>query len=170
MPECRVCYKELASVAQPCPRCGFVRPAVIGDPNTAEALIARKAEEHQINFLKRFDFGVMIYYWKDQDGTIVLDRKERLSFGIGSDLLNRPLWLAQPFARIPDMQEMHIELSVMDQGTEQLRLPVKLPIPAGSHLQQIGIELMPNMTIQLKLKNAAGQTESAPVLFLREQL
>ena len=168
MSECRVCYKENANLMQPCSRCGFLQPAIIGDANAAEAFVERKARNHRINFLKGFDFGVTVYYWKDQDGMIALDRKERRSFGLGSDMLDNTIWMDQKFARIPDEQQMQVELSVLENGAERLAIPVAVPVPAGAHLQEIGIEVSSDMVAMLKLRNPEGQTASAPVLFLGE--
>lgn len=168
MPQCRVCHKELTSPARPCPRCGFQEPAFFGDPVSAEKIINHKAENHRVQYLSSFDFGVTIYRWKDQDGTLVLDRTERLSFGTGSDLLDKTHWLEQPFARIPDVDAMDLELSILQNGKTCGNIPVSVAVPQGNHLQQAGISLSRDLTVQLLLKNPQEQTQSASVQFLRD--
>ena len=163
--KCIVCGKELTSPFQPCTGCGFVQPAVVGDAAGAQAFIASKAEKYKQELLEQLDFGIMIFRWKDDKGTLVLDTKERLSFGSGKDLLNRTLWLDQQFARLPDMNTMQLQLSVRRLGLDLATVSVSIPVPQGCHLQQVGLELRDNFTLQLKLKNPQEQTTSEPVEF-----
>lgn len=168
MPQCRVCHKNLTKPAQPCPRCGFQEPAFFGDPVKAQQLIAHKADAYRSQFLSGFDFGITIYRWKDQDGTLALDRTERLSFGTGSDLTEKTRWLEQSFARIPDLQKMELELSIRRNGQKYRQIPVSVPVPGGNHLQQVGISLSGDQTLRLLMKNPQAQTQSEPISFLRD--
>lgn len=168
MPQCRVCHKELTTPARPCPRCGFQEPAFFGDQASAEQLISRKADAFRAQYLSNFDFGLTIYRWKDKDGTLVLDRTERLSFGGGSDLAGKTRWLDQLFARIPDVDAMDLELSIRRNGQKYRQIPVSVPVPGGKHLQQAGISLSPDMKVRLLLKNPQEQTQSADISFLRD--
>lgn len=163
---CRVCHKELTNLNNPCPRCGFRELSFVGDPKAAEQKMNKMADEARAKFLSEFDFGVTIYRWKDQDGTLVLDRTERLSFGSGTALLDKLCWLDQPFARIPDMQKMELELSVQKNGRSYRGMKISVPVPQGNYLQQVGITLSPDMKVKLLLKNPQGQTQSASTAFL----
>ena len=167
MPQCRVCHNELTTPAKPCPRCGFQEPAFFGDPAKAEQIISHKADTYRTQFLSEFDFGITIYRWKDKDGTLVPDRTDRLSFGSGTDLLDKTFWLDQSFARIPDLAAMDLELDIRRNGTGYQTLSVPVPVPKGNHLHQAGISLSRDMTVQLLLKNPQEQTRSAAVSFLR---
>ena len=166
MPQCRVCHNELISPARPCPRCGFQEPAFFGDPSKAEQVINNKADAYRTQYLNGFDFGLTIYHWKDKDGTLVLDHTQRLSFGTGSTLADKICWLDQPFARIPDLAKMDLELSLLHNGNTYRTMQVSVPVPQGNHLLQAGISLSRGMTVQLMLKNPQGQTQSAAIPFL----
>lgn len=168
MPQCRVCHKELTNLNTPCPRCGFRELSFIGDPKAAEQKMNKMADEARAKFLSEFDFGVTIYRWKDQDGTLVLDRTERLSFGRGTALLGKTNWLEQPFARIPDVKNMELELSVLRNSRNYRSMKLSVPVPQGNHLQQVGITLSPDMKVKLLLKNPQAQTQSANVAFLAD--
>ncbi len=165
MPQCRVCHKELTTLNKPCPRCGFRELSFVGDPKAAEQKMNKMADEARAKFLSEFDFGVTIYRWKDQDGALVLDRTERLSFGSGASLLDKLCWLEQPFARIPDVKNMELELSVLRNKQNYRSMKISVPVPQGNHLQQVGITLSPDMKVKLLLKNPQAQTQSASVSF-----
>ncbi len=168
MSYCRVCLKELNHSGGSCPRCGFQEPAFFGDPAKAQQLISRKADAYRTQYLSQFDFGVTVYYWKDKDGTLVPDRTERLSFGSGEALLGAAQWLDQPFARVPDVEAMGLQLDIRQAGTSYRTMSVQVPVPKGAHLQQAGISLSPDMKVRLLLKNPQDQTQSEPISFLRD--
>ena len=157
---CRACSKEMKDALAQCPRCGFRQPAVIGDAQAAQALIARKANKHLVSFLRDYDFGVTVYYWKEQKGSIVADRERRLSFGTGDELVGTVRYLEQKFARLPEVSDMELRLSVLKNGKPAMERQVSISVPPGAHLQQLGLELMPSLEFRLKLKNLQGQTES----------
>ena len=167
MTECKVCCRELPDPHHPCPRCGFRAPAVIGDEAAAEAFFDTLAAEHRNEFLKHFEFGIIIYYWKEQAGLAELDRKERLVFGSGDRLLEEPLWLEQKFARVPEETELAVELSVREAEKAPISIAVQLPVPAGDGPLEAGLLLTPQMTVSLQLRSSEGQTASAPVSFLQ---
>ena len=166
MSKCRVCNKELTNLAQPCPRCGFAEPAFFGDPSKAEQLIKHKADAYRTQYLCDFDFGIVTYRWKDGNGTLVLDHTERISFGSGFELVDNTYWLEQSFARIPNVENLDVEVSILFKGMDYRKLNVSVPAPQGKHLQQVGINLQPDMTLRLVMKNPENQTESTPVAFL----
>lgn len=163
---CRVCHKELTNPAQPCPRCKFKEFSVMGNDTAAQKMLNQMADTARVKFLSDFDFGVTVYYWKDKDGQIALDRSEYLSFGSGSDLVDKTCWLDQLFARIPDVKNMELELSIRMGNRNYRRMTVSVPVPGGNYLQQVGISLSRDMTVKLLLKNTQEQTQSASVSFL----
>lgn len=164
---CLACFKQFPDGTEVCPRCNFTQYEIIGSDDD-EALSALKfmAGRHRAAFLKKYDLGVMIYTWKDQDGTIVLDQKKRLSFGAVNSLVDNTVWLNQKFARIPDTASMIVELSVTKQGSQDRILPVSIRIPQEKQLQQLGVRVDSNLTLTLMLKNDTTVTESNTVDFL----
>ena len=160
---CKACSKEMKDALRPCPRCGFRQPAVIGDADAAQALIAKRANKHLVSFLRDYDIGVTVYYWKDQKGTVVADRQQRLSFGTGEALLGSTHYLEQKFARIPEVTTMELQLSVLKKGEVFMEKTVSIPTPPGAHLQQLGMELSASLQLRLKLKNPQGEMESQPL-------
>lgn len=161
---CIACYKEFPEGADVCPRCNFTNYDTIGD----DAMPALKAlaAKHREQFLKKYDLGVMIYTWKDQDGTIVLDQKQRLSFGTVDRLVGKTTWLSQKFARIPDTGSMTVDLSIQKQDTIGRILPVAISLPQEKQLQQLGVSVSDDLTLTLMLKNDTTTKSSKPVDFL----
>jgi len=162
MQKCTACGRSYES-DDVCPVCGYSEPAFIGDENAAAVYIKREAAKHRLAFLKSLDLGVTAYFWKDDNGVIAEDRQERLSLGSGESLWKNTVWAKQSFARIPDLAEMTVELSVLKDGKALSKQSIRLPVPAGQHLLQLGMELGEGLTVQLKLKNPLGQTQSQPV-------
>lgn len=161
---CMACYKEFPEGAEVCPRCNFTVYDTIGD----DAMPALKtlAAKHREQFLKKIDLGVMIYTWKDQNGTIVLDQKKRLSFGSIDTLAGKTVWLSQKFARIPDTGSMTVDLSIEKQGTPARILPVAISLPQEQQLQQLGVAISDELMLTLMLKNDTTTKVSRPVDFL----
>lgn len=162
---CMACYQEVSEGQGTCPRCGFVQYQVIGDAKEARSTLERMAEKHRESFLRRFDLGISIFTWKDQDGTVVLDQKKRLSFGAGDSLLGRTVWMEQQFARIPDERELTVELSALEEGSVRI-IPIRIPVPQERQLQTLGIEMSGDLKVRLLLRNGQTQTCSGWVDFL----
>ena len=127
---CKACGRDLTGAKGSCPRCGFRPPAVIGDPEAAQALIAKRAVKHMKEFMQRLDVGVTVYLWKEQEDAVVSNGQQRLSFGTGDSLQEAPRFLEQKFSRVPDLAEMEVEISLMKDGnvlTEQTVSLYRLP-------------------------------------------
>lgn len=160
---CSACGKEIQDRRSPCPRCGFLQPGVLGDEDAAGQIIHRLAKKHLVLFLRQFDFGIQVYYWKEKGGQVVPDRQQRLSFGTGDSLVGRTEFLSQQFARVPGLERMELQLSVLKLGKPFLETAVSLPVPEGELLQQAGLELSESLQLRLKLKNDRCQTQSEPL-------
>jgi hypothetical protein len=158
------CYDEIPEGSNRCPRCGFTQYQVIGDADTAMAALKPMAERHRTMFLKKYDLGISVYTWKDQNGSVVRSGVSRQSFGTADRLSDHPTWLNQQFARVPE-NELTISLSVQHDGLEKT-LPVRIPALKESQLQQLGIRINSDLTVTLLLKNQSTQVQSAPVDFL----
>lgn len=161
---CKACTKELTDPKGRCPRCGFRPPAVIGDPEVAQALIAKRADKHIKSFLQQLDVGVMVHLWQEQEDAVVPNGQQRISFGTGDTLLNQPRFLEQKFSRVPDLTEFAVEVSVQKNGEPQPCKKASLPVPSGAFLLELGAELTPGLELKLILKNPQGQTESVPLV------
>ena len=110
--------------------------------------------------------GVNIFTWKDTDGTIVLDEKKRISFGTCDTMQKNTVWLERQFARIPDVPEQSVELSVIKSGEPEKVIEVKIPALKEAELQKLGVEMNDDLTVSLVLKNDTSQTKSNPVSIL----
>lgn len=161
---CMACYKEFPEGADVCPRCNFINYDTIG--NNALPALKAQATKHRDQFLKKFDLGVIIYTWKDQNGTIVQDQKKRLSFGTIDTLAGKTIWLTQKFARIPDTSSMTVDLSIEKQGSSSRILPVAISLPQEKQLQQLGVAISDDLMLTLMLKNDTTTKVSKPVDFL----
>jgi hypothetical protein len=140
---------------------------IIGDDKKKEAL-EQLAFSYRSEYLKNFDFGVVSYYWKDENGTMVLDRTERMSFGTGDIISETATWLEQKFARLDTDEPLTVELSVSKGGEAYASKQIQLDCLREKELQQIGIVMNHNLQVSLVLKNDSNQTHSIPVAFLTE--
>ncbi len=161
---CMSCYAHIPDGTETCPKCGFVHYQVIGDTGEAMSALKTMAVRHRTAFLHRFDLGITVYTWKDKGGVLVQNTADRLSFGTADALLQGPVWLSQPFARVPGT-ELTVELSIAEAGKTRT-LPVRIPNPQEPRLQRLGISLDADLKLTLMLKNDASQTASQPVAFL----
>ena len=155
---CKACLKGMTEVKGSCPRCGFRPPAVIGDPEAAQALIAQKAKKHISGFLRRLDLCVVTHVWKEQGEAVVADGQQLISFGTGDTLLEHTRFLKQKFSRVPDLSELAVELRVLKDGEIFLERTLSLPVPPGAYLLELGAELTSSLELNLVLKNPQGQT------------
>ena len=161
---CKACGRDLTGAKGSCPRCGFRPPAVIGDPEAAQALIAKRAVKHMKEFMQRLDVGVTVYLWKEQEDAVVSNGQQRLSFGTGDSLQEAPRFLERKFSRVPDLAEMEVEISLLKDGDVLTEQTVSLPVPPGSHLLELGAQLTSSLELKLILKNPQGQTQSVPLV------
>lgn len=164
--QCLVCYKTLDGNI--CPRCGFQHVDIIGDSEKALELQKSLADMYRPTFLKRYNVGVTSYFWKDDNGEIVLDTAKRLPFGTADVMINQTVWLDQEFARIPDEEELTIELSVKKDDAEAYPVQVRLPALKEKQLQKIGVSLTDDLKLRLVLKNQDSQVSSAPTDFFQD--
>lgn len=165
--ECMVCGRLLQEREETCSRCGFRHRRSLTDPETTRHLMQPLVDSHLANLLQAFDLGVTTYHWKDQDGAIVRDFTRRLSFGTTSALMDNTVWLDQPFARLPDAQEITVELSIIRNGTEPVSVPVQLPALREAQLQYVGLRLDRKLMLSLFMKNEDSQVSSAPIDLLK---
>lgn len=152
--QCLVCQKEF--VGGNCPRCGY--PVV--EATDWEALwetMGPEIEEYRKTFQRGISLSLVIYRWKEADGVVVPDRKELLPFGPYSELVGKLTWLQQPFARIPDLPTLELQLQVSSGGKVlEYKVPIQNLMDAA--LQSVGIELTADLHFRLKLANELGRT------------
>lgn len=163
---CTACFKELPYGEDICPVCGFAQCDIIGDSKEAQNILNSMAEKHRNNFLKKYDLGVNIFTWKDKDGKLVLNEKKRLSFGSCDTLQKNVAWLKQKFARIPNQKFQTVELSVMINGAVSKDISVEIPALEESQLQQLGIRMNDDLTVNLLLRNDDRESMSEAVSFI----
>lgn len=159
---CMVCFNEVPKGEEVCPRCGFTQYDVIGDTKEAQAILNTMADKHRNVFLKKYDLGINIFTWKDDNGTIALKEKKRISIGTCDRLQNNTVWVEGKFARIPDLREQPVELSVIKDEKEKT-ITVNIPALKESELLSLGVEMQKDLTVCLVLKNDSSQAKSQPV-------
>lgn len=159
---CLVCGKPLADHENICTRCGFRYMDYIGGTRAQafEEQRGEAAEYRSGTFLPRFDLGVTCYYWKDQDGTIAPDTTKRLSFGTADKMEGTTLWLDQEFSRLPDEEELTVEVSVKVPGAAERILPFRVKALTEPRLQRLGLALDQDLNLTLKLTNGVRTVES----------
>lgn len=124
-----------------CPRCRFPVVNFPGDPEAGLKMLQPMIEQHRREFLSRFQVGVTACYWKDADGKLVLDRKERIPVGTGAELMNGEVWLPRKFARIPDVPELQVGVYI-DSDEYHREMQVPLPNLMGKELQELGMKVV----------------------------
>lgn len=162
--KCLVCSKIFEG--NKCPRCEFPNIQIPGGPEEYEAgLEALKPmiEQRRRAFLEGIDVGIVIYHWKDQDGAIVEDREETVSFGRGDELRQREVWLDRKFARIPDEPSLPLRVAI-SVGGKKREEALDIPNLLEAELQEIGIAMDEEFNICLMLRNESGTpTKSRPI-------
>lgn len=166
--ECLVCGKTHAEEC--CPRCGFEVVEIFGDYEEGIRNLRPVIENHLSKFHKAVAVGIEICLWKDDKGTIVLDRKEQIDFGNVEELLNKEYWIDRKFARIPERKELDVVCYVRNSRTEgrsmERKITAKLPNLLEAELQQIGIRVVDGNSFVLLLKNDSGKTTESEVIAL----
>ena len=166
---CLVCNKPFEGPK--CPRCNFRAVEIVADyQNTLKKMEPRLQAERQ-RFYGKVTIGVMILRWKDQDGYLVLDRRDKVVLGTAWELWNQEGWNPNQVARIPEKEEIEVTLYVdypTYSKTEEVmtshEISVKIPNLLKAELQQIGIRVHENNTFTVLLRNNGGeQSESQPV-------
>ena len=164
---CLACKRPMPEGVQQCPHCNFMHYASMNnDEETYRVMMEPYAEMHRADFLSRFDMGITTYHWKDQDGTVVLDTTKRLSLGTAQAMRGNVVWLDQEFARLPDVDEMTVELSVHRSGAAPYGILVALPALKEPQLQRLGMTLTEDLKLRVLLKNQDSEVSSEPVEFM----
>lgn len=167
--KCCVCSTEMAPGITTCPCCGFNDPRngrVFGDIAALDAKVTQDAAEYRTAVLASTDIGVQTYSWKDDNGTLVLDKKTRVSVGKASQMTAAPLWLDQKFARIPDQKSFDVTLSVLRDGYPEKEIVVSVESLPQPELLEAGISVTPDMQVRFHVRNNSVETSSAPVSML----
>ena len=154
---CPVCHCRYESGE--CPVCKFPDIAFPGDPEEGLRRMKPQIDAYREVFLSELKIGVVSYTWKDQDGSLVLDKTRVMPFGTARELREGPVWLSQSFARLPDAGQLNVQLAVELDG-ETRKLPVTLPNLLEPELQQIGAELDSEFCVRVLLRNRSGSSAS----------
>lgn len=155
--KCLICNSSYEGFE--CPNCKFPYIAFPGDPEEGIRRMKPQIDAYRDAFLEKLSLGVVSYYWKEQDGRLVLDREEVRSIGSGKELQAGAVWLEQPFARLPEAESLTIRLALSLEGGNR-EFSVRLPNLLQPELQQLGAEMNEQMQIRLLLRNSSGSTAS----------
>lgn len=159
--KCLVCAKEYEAVE--CPRCNFPDVQIPGDGQNVPEHIKATVDAYRLSFLKSVELQLVIYRWKDANGTLVLDREDRIPLGSGSELMQGEQWLAEKFARIPTQEEIPVSIRITA-GTDILEKTVCVPNLQSTKLQQLGACMDQDGNICLLLRNDLDTPTSSAVV------
>ena len=155
--KCLVCNTNYEGFE--CPNCKFPYIAFPGDPEEGIRRMKPQIDAYRSSFLERISLGVVSYFWKEQDGSLILDREEVRQIGTGTQLCAGAVWLEQPFARLPEAKSLTIRLA-LDLGGEKRELSVSVPNLLEPELQKLGAEMNGQMQFRLLLRNSSSETAS----------
>ncbi len=155
--KCLICNTSYEGVE--CPNCKFPYIAFPGDPEEGIRQMKPQLDAYRAVFLERIRLGVVSFFWKEQEGSLVLDREEVRPIGSGKELCAGPVWLEQPFARLPEAESLSIRLA-LSLGGEKRELSVSVPNRLEPELQQLGAEMNEQMQLRLLLRNSSGCSAS----------
>lgn len=161
MVTCLVCGKKYET--GDCPRCKFPDVQIPGmEREKAVVHLKPVIEASRKAFLENIRVEVISYRWKNQDGTIVLDRKDCLALGTGTALAQGEVWLPGKFARIADEASVPVKLRVTA-GDEVIEKNIRVPNLHKPELQQLGAKMDQNFNITLFLRNdSQNRVQSDP--------
>lgn len=155
--KCIVCGKEYEK--NKCPVCNFPKIEFPADPEEGLRAMKPTIDAYRDNFLSQISIGIIVYYWKDDNGMIAKDRTERIQIGTGKELHEDTKWLAEKFARIPDVEKLQVDLSVQVNDIDEQQ-SVSIPNLMEAELQELGAAVDDDLNIQLLLRNSSGITQS----------
>ena len=152
--KCLVCGKVYED--NDCPRCKFpnIQIPLDGMEEKRKAL-QPTIDAYRKKFLPKIEVGVVIYHWKDDNGTLAVEREERRSFGTGDALYGKMVWLDQKFARVPEEKTLPIRTYIRMNGEEREEM-LQLPNLQEAQLQEIGISMDEAFDLSLHLRNGEG--------------
>ena len=149
-----------------CPVCQFPDvqiPTLPGERERAIEKLKPAIDTYRASFLQTIKVEIVIYRWKDRDGHIALDQEERILLGTGTDLGQGEHWLPLKFARIPDLRQLSVTISITTER-DTIEKQVMLPNLQRAELQQIGAEIDQECNIRLMLRNDTDvPTRSEPI-------
>lgn len=154
---CPVCHFQFEGGE--CPVCQFPDLAFPGDPEEGLRRMKPQIDAYRESFLSRVKIGIVSYYWKDRDGSLVLDHEQIEEFGTAKQLSEGPIWLSQPFARLPDDRQLQLALSVELDGKVR-KLAAALPNLLEPELQKVGVELDDDLRLRVLLRNRTSRSAS----------
>lgn len=162
--KCLVCGKEYE--AAECPRCHFPDVQIVGDQKQALAAMMPTIEKFRANFMNTVNISLEIYYWKDKNGQVVLDRREEVPVGTVKALRQGETWVERKFARIADQEQIPVTILV-DMGEGKHSVSISVPNLKKAELQQLGVTMDERYNLQLLLRNETEQpTKSKPYALL----
>ena len=157
--KCVVCGAEYEGGS--CPVCGFPAVKILGDPEEGLRKLRPEIEACRRVALDRLSVGIVSFYWKGVEDSVVLDREERREIAVASALKGGPVWLDEQFARDPDAEELEVCVS-LTLGGREARRSVPVANLREPRLQQIGASLDGEGRFLIHLRNGASESVSAP--------
>lgn len=160
--KCVVCSKNFNG--EVCPRCEY---PVIHTPNYDEYITKFKdsIDNFRKDFLNSVKGSVVIHFWQDKGGVIVSSKKSLIDFTNIGDNINKTIWSDMDLARIPEADNIDIEIEV-DLNGEKTNKIVKVPNIKEPGLQRIGIQIVDSNSFIVMLCNDNNkQTKSQAVSF-----
>ncbi len=149
---CIVCGKEFDG--DECPRCGFPVIEFPGDYEEGMRALKPTVDAFRAKFLNNITAGIAVYYGKDENGSVVPDKKEILPFGTLGDISGKECWIGQKFARLPDAVTLKTTVCI-SHGDKTEEKTVELKNLTEPSFQYIGIT-SDGSTFSVLLKNEAG--------------
>jgi hypothetical protein len=154
---CVVCNQVFSG--SKCPRCGFPVVESLDIDDYIES-IRGEIESYRREFLTSLEVSLVIYHWKADGDRIVPGEKSRLYLGSYRELIGNPKLFACRFARIPDADELTLEVLFTSGKFEQSAI-VSLPNLKEPSLQSIGIETDNDLQFRVSLMNDRGSLSTS---------
>lgn len=159
---CLVCGQDFQR--GDCPRCGF---PMVESPDIDALMhsINEQIDAYRQDFLDKTRLELAVYRWRDEEGSLVSDGEERISFGACSALRGKTVWLPRQFARTPDAEELTLSVHAVGpcQSWEQHLSLRNLNEPG---LQQVGLAMDDALNYHLLLRSGEAESASEPVPLL----
>ena len=162
--KCIVCGREHEK--NECPVCKFQKVEFPGDPEKGLQAMRPAIEAYREDFLGKVSVGIIAYQWRDDNGAFAMDRKERVPIGTGKERRESARWLDEKFARIPEEEQLLVNLSVRVNDMDEER-SVGIPNLTEPELQELGASVDGDLNIQLLLRNSSGSTQSEKIPLFR---
>lgn len=162
--KCYCCHTDFDDRLSKCPCCGFPVFFLPDGTQISEAELESEVSAYRKERAGTVEISIARYFWKENWGRMVLDRKQYTKIADGSQLMREGVvWLDQVFARTVSTPSVFIEYKLGPTAAEQ---KIAIDIPRDVSFWRLGVALDENMTFRFLLGSQVETKQSEPIALI----